>query len=145
MKSLSILAVLFFGLFSTSNSFAQSSVKNETIKVWGNCGMCKTTIEKAATKAGASTADWNEESKELKVSYASNKTSSEKIQQQIAKSGYDTQGFKASDKAYDKLHGCCKYERSDAAGKACCAMETCAKGEDCKTQDCCKDISCCKM
>ena len=145
MKSLSIIAVLFFGLLSTSNSFAQSSVKDETIKVWGNCGMCKTTIEKAATKAGASTANWNEDSKELKVSYAVNKTSSEKIQQQIAKSGYDTQGFKATDKAYDKLNGCCKYERSDAAAKACCTTDTCTKGDDCKAKDCCKDMTCCKM
>jgi hypothetical protein len=146
MKSLSILAVLFFGLFSANNSFAQSTVKDETIKVWGNCGMCKTTIEKAATKAGATTANWDEESKELKISYAVNKTSSEKIQKQIAKAGYDTQGFKATDKAYDKLHGCCKYERGDAtAAKACCAAETCAKGDDCKAKDCCKDMSCCKM
>ena len=147
MKSLSILAVLFFGLFSANNSFAQSPVKNETIKVWGNCGMCKTTIEKAATKAGATTAIWDEESKELKFSYAVNKTSSEKIQKQIAKSGYDTEGFKATDKAYDKLHGCCKYERSgDASAKACCAENTCAKtGEDCKAKGCCKDKTCCKM
>ena len=145
MKSLSILAVLFSGLFFSNNSFAQSSVKNETIKVSGNCSMCKSTIEKAAAKAGASTANWDEETKELKVSYAVNKTSSEKIQKQIAKSGYDTQGFKATDKAYDKLHGCCKYERSDAAVTSCCTAETCAKGEDCKAKDCCKDVSCCKM
>ena len=145
MKSLSILTVLLFGLFSTNNSFAQSSVKNETIKVWGNCGMCKTTIEKAAAKAGAASANWDEETKELKVSYAVNKTSSEKIQKQIAKSGYDTQGFKATDKAYDKLHGCCKYERSDVASTSCCAADTCVKGEDCKAKNCCKDVSCCKM
>lgn len=145
MKSLSFMALLFFGLFTINNSYAQSSVKDETIKVWGNCGMCKSTIEKAATKAGAASANWNEDSKELKVSYAVNNTSSQKIQKQIAKSGYDTQGFKATDKAYNKLHGCCKYERSDAAAKACCATATCGKaGDDCKAKDCCKDMSCCK-
>lgn len=77
--------------------------------------MCKETIEGAAKKAGATTADWNEDSKQLKVSYAANKTSSEKIQKKIAKSGYDTQDFVAPDKAYNALHGCCKYDRKDAA------------------------------
>ncbi len=147
MKSLSFIAILFCALFATP-SFAQTTVKDETIKVWGNCGMCKTTIEKAATKAGASSANWNEESKELKVSYALNKTSSDKIQKEIAKSGYDTQGFKASDKAYDKLHGCCKYERKADAAKAagCCAAEKCVKeSADCKSTGCCADETCCKM
>jgi periplasmic mercuric ion binding protein len=145
MKSLSIITVLFFALFSTNNSFAQTASKDETIKVWGNCGMCKKTIEKAATKAGATSADWNEDSKELKVSYASDKTSSDKIQKEIAKSGYDTQGFTAPDKAYDKLHGCCKYDRKATTAAACCDNATCGKeGDDCKAKDCCKDKSCCK-
>ena len=145
MKSLSIIGVLFFALFSTNNSFAQTTNQEETIKVWGNCGMCKATIEKAATKAGATTANWNEDSKELKVSYAVSKTSSDKIQKEIAKSGYDTQGFSAPDKAYDKLHGCCKYNRKAAAATACCDNVTCGKeGNDCKAKDCCKNKSCCK-
>jgi len=120
MKSLSFIAVLFFSIFTTSASFAQTAeampaVKYETIKVWGNCGMCKETIEASAKKAGATTADWNEESKDLKVTYAVNKTSSEKIQKKIAKAGYDTKDFTATDKAYNALHGCCKYDRKDAA------------------------------
>lgn len=148
MKSLSFFAVLFCGLFAINTSFAQSTLITETIKVSGNCGMCKTTIEKAATKAGAATADWDEDSKELKVSYAVNKTSSDKIQKQIAKSGYDTQGVKATDKAYNSLHGCCKYERSTTATTAtgCCTSANCVKETaDCKSTECCKDKSCCKM
>ena len=62
MKTLSIYAVILFSIFSFNLSYAQS-VKNDTIKVWGNCGMCKTKIEKAAKAAGASTANWNEETK----------------------------------------------------------------------------------
>lgn len=119
MKLASFIAVLFFGIFTTNTTNAQTAntadTKYETIKVWGNCGMCKETIEGAAKKAGAATADWNEESKELKVSYAVKKTSSEKIQKKIAKAGYDTRDFTASDKAYNALHGCCKYDRKDAA------------------------------
>ena len=112
MKTLSIFAAIMFSIFSINTSTAQT-VKAETIKVWGNCGMCKTKIEKAAKAAGAKTANWNEDSKELKVSYAANKTSSVKIQQAISKSGYDTQDFTAVHAAYNNLPGCCKYYRKE--------------------------------
>lgn len=114
MKTLNIYAAILFSIFAINFSFAQGTTKKETIKVWGNCGMCKTNIEKAAKKAGAAAANWNEDSKELKVSYAVNKTSSVKIQEGIAKSGYDTQDFTADNNAYSKLHACCKYDRKDA-------------------------------
>ena len=116
MKTLSLFAAILFSIFSINTSTAQTT-KTETIKVWGNCGMCKTTIEKAAKKAGAKTANWNEDSKELKVSYSAKKTSSAKIQEAIAKSGYDTQDFTAVNSAYDNLHGCCKYDRKEIAVK----------------------------
>jgi mercuric ion binding protein len=145
MKVLSIFAVLFSFICFSNNAFAQTTLKEETIKVWGNCGMCKETIETAATKAGATTAVWNEESKELKVTFASNKTDAKKIQQKIANSGYDTQDFSAPDKVYNKLHGCCKYERKATVADACCSNKTCGTAADsCKTDNCCKDKSCCK-
>jgi len=53
-------------LFSSIHLKAQ---QNETIKVWGNCGMCKKVIETAALKAGASKATWSEETHLLQVSY----------------------------------------------------------------------------
>ena len=73
--------------------------------------MCKEKIEKAAKQAGAVNALWNEDNGQLKVSYQAKKTSLIKIQQAIAKVGYDTQDFTASDAAYNKLHGCCQYTR----------------------------------
>ena len=166
MKVLSFIAVLCFGIFTQSQA---QDLAYTSIKVWGNCGMCKETIEKSAIKAGASTADWNEETKQLRVSYSNKKTSSEKIQKRIAKSGYDTQDFVAPDKAYNALHGCCKYERKEAAthkgdnsmncckdgkcnkeGKdmADCKKENCCKADmakaETKTADCCKGMTCCK-
>lgn len=146
MKTLSLFAVLLFSICSINTTYAQTA-KTETIKVWGNCGMCKTTIEKTAKKAGAKTADWNEDSKELKVSYAANKTSSVKIQEAIARAGYDTQDFTADNKAYDNLHGCCKYDRKNegATASGCCKDEKCVKDAvECKTKECCKDKACCK-
>ena len=68
MKTVSLFAAIIFSLFSISTSTAQTA-KTETIKVWGNCGMCKTTIEKAAKKAGATKATWNEDSKEQVSSF----------------------------------------------------------------------------
>ena len=98
---------LFALLFSTS-MFAQ---KSEEIKVWGNCGMCKKVIEAAALKPGASTASWSEETKILNVSYKSKKTDAKSIQEAVAASGYDTQDVTAPTEVYNKLHGCCQYER----------------------------------
>jgi len=162
MKTLNLYAAILFSIFAINISFAQTAVKKETVKVWGNCGMCKKTIEKAAKSAGASYANWNEDSKQLKVSYAVNKTTGTKIQQAIANAGYDTQDFTGDDAAYNKLHACCQYERKTASvgdnakEKSCCAKKTgetmkccdnekCGKeAEACKGMPCCKDKTCCK-
>jgi copper chaperone CopZ len=111
MKTISFITALLFSFFITTPANAQKELKKETIKVWGNCGMCKKLIEKSAKSAGAKTAVWNDETQELAVSYATEKTTLEKIQQAIAKAGYDTQDFTADDKAYRKLPACCHYER----------------------------------
>ncbi len=139
MKTLNIYAVLLFSIFAINFSFAQTSVKKETIKVWGNCSMCKNNIEKAAKVGGANAANWNEKTKILNVIYNSSNSSSDKIQKAIAASGYDTQNFKADDKAYSKLMSCCKYNRNTAFttnGKIKSAA-------NCKDMKCCKDNGCC--
>lgn len=111
MKTLQLfLLACLFTIVSNNDAFAQSK-KTETFNVSGNCGMCKSNIEKAAKSAGASYADWNEDSKKLTVKYAKNTTTA-KIQQKIAEAGYDNAGAKASEEAYNKLHGCCQYERT---------------------------------
>lgn len=73
--------------------------------------MCKKTIEKAAKQAGAKEAAWNKETGILMVKFDSAKSDAEKIQRKIAAAGYDTEKFKADEKAYAKLKKCCKYER----------------------------------
>ena len=118
MKTQSIvLSFLFivFSAFSVSAQKKDATQKKETLKVWGECGMCKKTIEKAAKDSGATTATWNTESKKLTITYNTTKTSNEKIQQAIAAAGYDTQNLTADKEAYDKLHECCKYDRKAAA------------------------------
>lgn len=141
MKTIFSTIALF--VFFSINATAQ---KKEEIKVWGNCGMCKKVIETAATNAGATKASWSEETKVLAVAYNSKKTDASKIQQAIAAAGYDTQDFTAPTEVYNKLHGCCQYERKQAVGAQetkmdCCKDGKCEKGKDC--QDC-KDGKCMK-
>lgn len=143
MKSI-LSAIVLFTFFSL-NASAQ---KKEEIKVWGNCGMCKKVIETAAIGAGASKATWNEETKVLAVSYNAKKTDVSKIQQAVAASGYDTQDFTAPTEVYNKLHGCCQYERKQVLTSNtsehkmnCCKDGVCEKGKDCKD---CKDGKCAK-
>ena len=90
--------------------FAQS--KTEKFKVYGNCGMCEKRIETAAKSVeGVSAADWNTETKMIEVSFDTTKTDVHKIHMAIAKAGHDTEMHKATDEAYNKLPGCCHYER----------------------------------
>ncbi len=87
---------------------------NETaqFEVWGNCGMCKKTIEKAANGvAGVESANWDVDTHQFNVVFNPKKTSVKKVHQAIAKAGYDTELVKANDTAYNNLHGCCQYER----------------------------------
>ena len=99
-------------LLSTTAGQAQiKNAKTSIVKVYGNCEMCETTIEKAANKSKVSKADWNEETKIATITYDSNKTNVDAVLKNIALAGYDNQSFLAPDAAYNKLPGCCKYER----------------------------------
>ena len=82
-----------------------------TFGVRGNCGMCQATIEKAANAVeGVTTANWDVDLKYITVTYNPEKTNVTEIHQAIAASGYDTDKFPASAKAYENLPGCCQYD-----------------------------------
>jgi len=133
MRTHKIFSLAICSLALTAISYGQT--KTETFKVSGNCGMCKSNIEKAAKAGGAQTAVWNVDTKEITITYSSQSTNTAKIQQKIAKAGYDNEGAKAKDEDYKKLHGCCQYERN--ADEDCCMKN----GEK---ADCCKDGKCTK-
>lgn len=107
---ISIFAFLFGGVYS------QTGNQNQTIKaefkVLGECGMCKTRIEKAAKTDGVTSAVWDIKTKVLKVEYLSSKIKVDTIHKNIAKAGHDTEKEKADNGVYDKLPACCKYERN---------------------------------
>ena len=85
--------------------------KQSDLQVWGNCNMCKKTIESSLDVAGIDKADWNKDTKILHVAYDSTIVNLTGIEQLIAKAGYDTENQIADQAAYDGLHECCKYDR----------------------------------
>ena len=131
MKTLKIIVVAILAVVLGTNSYAQmtdhskmdmsktkagtkmdmTSTKTETIKVYGNCETCQTRIEKAAKISGVSKASWDKNTKLLTLAYDPSKVKSDDIQKKIAAVGHDTEKYKADDKAYAKLPGCCQYDR----------------------------------
>jgi hypothetical protein len=159
MKTFQMLFACLF-LFAGVGEAQKSTVKTSAFKVWGNCGMCKTTIEGAAKNSGATYADWDVESKMLTVKYAAAKTNDEKIQKGIANAGYDNVKFTAPDAVYEGLPECCRYDRKTAdvnskgekgekgSKDACCTKDgKCVGGKDCCKKaegksDCCTTGKC---
>lgn len=111
MKTKKLLFTMITFLLAGTMVFAQE-MKTEEFKVYGNCGMCETRIEKAANSVdGVSEADWDKETKMIEVSFDKSKTDVHKVHMAIANAGHDTEIHKASDEVYNSLPGCCKYER----------------------------------
>ena len=112
MRSTFKILIVIAALLSDLNSFAQiKNVNTETVKIYGNCGMCKTTIEKAGNIKNIASVTWNKDTKMAMLSYDSKKTSQGEILKRIALSGYDSDEFLAPDDVYGKLHECCQYDR----------------------------------
>jgi len=116
MKTLKIIIVALFSIALGSNAYAQmhdhskmASTKTETLKVSGNCEMCKARIEKAAKLDGVSKAEWSTKTKMLSVTFDPAKTNLEQVGKKVAAAGHDTEKVKATDAVYNKLPGCCKY------------------------------------
>lgn len=97
-----------FLLFATFVS-AQNLSKNQ-FKVKGNCEMCKERIETTAKKAGAKSAQYSIDSQTLTIE-TSEKVSPEEVLKKVAEAGHDNEKFKAPDETYEKLPGCCHYDR----------------------------------
>ena len=115
MKTIKLLFVAVFSLFSI---VALAQDKTGTVKVYGNCEMCKARIEKAAKQEGVKKADWNVDTKMLTVTYNADKVKPLDIEKSIAAVGHDTENVTAGAAVYKKLPGCCKYVRKSATNKA---------------------------
>lgn len=112
MKSISKILVAVTILLSFTSCEAQiKNAKTETVKVYGNCGMCKKTIEKAGNLKKIAKVDWNEDTKLATITYDAKLTNQDAILKRIALSGYDSDKFLAPNDAYSKLPECCQYDR----------------------------------
>ena len=100
-----------FILLSIAVNAQIKNAKTETVKIYGNCGMCETKIENAGNIKKVAKVDWDQDSKMATLTYDSTKTNSNEILKRIALVGYDSDKFLAPDDVYDNLHGCCQYDR----------------------------------
>jgi copper chaperone CopZ len=110
MKKYFYIALLLLPLLACGKKIP-AGAKTDTFKVWGNCGMCKKTIEKSLKVDGVYKADWDRKTKMITVAYDPLKISLDDIKKRIADAGYDNEGYKADSADYEGLHSCCKYER----------------------------------
>ena len=123
MKKLIVTSFVVLSLMTSVGVSASSHVistkfqtqsKTETFKVYGNCGMCEKTIEGSLKNVkGIDKADWNKETKMMEVTFDPEVISLTEIKQKIADVGYDSDEVRASEKAYNKLPGCCQYDRPE--------------------------------
>jgi Cu(I)/Ag(I) efflux system membrane fusion protein len=91
------------------NPTQKQALKQSSLKVSGNCDMCKARIEKAAKSVtGVTEAVWDAKTKQLNLKF-DNQTNSISIEKAIATAGHDTPHHKALGTNYSKLPGCCKY------------------------------------
>jgi periplasmic mercuric ion binding protein len=116
MKTVKVLMIAVMAVIGL-NVFAQGQERTDSIKVYGNCGMCKKRIEKAVKLEGVKTASWDAELQTLTVTYDSTRITNDEIQKRVVAVGHDTEKYSADDAAYKKLPGCCLYDRKKTVGK----------------------------
>ena len=109
ISSVILIGLLALPLFGCEGKIEHA--KTETVKIYGNCGMCKETIEEAAYKKKEAMAEWNIDSKMAIITFDSTKTNLDAILKRIAQAGYDSDEYTAPNTSYEKLHECCKYDR----------------------------------
>lgn len=104
------MAITVLLSFTSCNSQIKNAT-TETVKIYGNCGMCEKTIEKVGNLKDIAKIDWNVDTKMATITYDTKKTNQDEILKRIALSGYDSDKFLAPDDVYNNLHGCCQYDR----------------------------------
>lgn len=110
MKKYFILLMVLGGLINSA--FAQKKkigTETITLRVEGNCDMCKKRVENAVSVNGVKTSNWDEKTKVLSVIVKSDKLNKESLAKLVAAAGYDNELFKADSAAYEKLPDCCHY------------------------------------
>lgn len=111
MKALVSLILLTVSLLSFS--VPDTGFVTSKFTVYGNCGMCKTRIEKALKVKGVKYAYWDQETAIATVKHNPDIVSVDALHQLCADVGHDTDKVKAKKEVYENLHSCCKYDRKN--------------------------------
>ena len=86
---------MFIGSYCVAQ---EATIQKVSFKVWGNCDMCKSKIEKAAESVdGVTSAKWNVSSKKITVKFDSDQAKLDEIEEAIVAVGYDIENKKATD------------------------------------------------
>lgn len=81
-------------------------------RVEGLCGMCKERIETTAKSVqGVKSAEWNDQTKQLQLTYDKSHTNIDDVKKAIADAGHDNDKYRASDETYNSLAECCLYRK----------------------------------
>lgn len=91
------------------------NAKTETVRIAGNCDLCKQTIETAGTWKGEAMLSWNADTHLAEVTYDSVATTADEVMKRVAYAGYDNEHYLAPAEAYAALENCCQYERAPQA------------------------------
>lgn len=117
MKHFIMMVVATLGIAFTGQAQVKPNKNAKVdVEVKGNCDMCKKRIEKAAFGVkGVKSAEYHIDDQTLHLIVDESKTSAKLVQEAVAKTGHDTkykeEAVKATDEAYESLHGCCVYDR----------------------------------
>jgi Protein of unknown function (DUF3347). len=110
------LFLIAASILLAGNAVAQvKNAKTESVKVNGNCAICKTNIEQAGKKNKLYTTQWDEKTKTASITFDSISSSLSAVLKNIALAGYDNAEYLAPADAYSKLQACCQYERDKRA------------------------------
>lgn len=110
MKTKFFTSIITLSLLSAF-AFADN-ITEAKFKALGNCSMCQKRIEKSLKIKEVASASWDKKSKILTVKYDASAITLDSLQKRVAAVGHDTEKFKASDKVYENLPGCCLYRNN---------------------------------
>lgn len=108
-----ILAVLFFCIVVPIAVWSQDAKTIEaSFSAAGNCGMCKSRIEKALKIEGVTEVRWDKRARRVSVEFLSPPLTLDSLQRRVAAVGHDTEAYTAADSVYASLPDCCLYRKS---------------------------------
>lgn len=104
-----LLCALALMLSAPMVSADDTTVREASVRVEGNCSMCKSRIEKAVAVKEVKFAKWNKRTKMLTVAFETPPMTQDSLQRRIAVAGHDTGTYRAPDSVYGALPACCLY------------------------------------